>query len=329
MKNEPDITIIIATFNRAAILNDTLQSMSEVNADGINVEFAIVDNNSTDNTKEVILNWAKKLNVRYLHEKRPGQNPARNRALAEIEPGKIIVFTDDDVVPNTNWFKVILQTSEQWPEYSVFGGRIYPIWPSDIDFPKWAQEEAVQSFGFAVHNYKDKQCVYEKQDYPFSPNFWVRRKIFSNKKMFDNKIEWHPKNQIMATETMFFKELVEDGYRIVYCPEAVVGHKIRPEQLTVKSILKRSYSCGRGTAYLRSFCRSDLLQKNPLLWYTMRYGAIAKLGMKLGMGILPAVFEKPQTAMYAMEWLGYNIELLRLAEENKSNIKEDTNICIK
>jgi len=162
MKTEPDITVIIATHNRAAILNETLNSMANIDAEGINAEFVIVDNNSTDNTKEIILNWSKKLNVKYLFEKTPGQNPARNRALSEIESGNIIVFTDDDVVPQTNWFKSILQTTEQWPEYSVFGGKIYPIWPPNIYFPKWAKENAIQSFGFAVHNYNDHQCIYEK-----------------------------------------------------------------------------------------------------------------------------------------------------------------------
>jgi glycosyltransferase involved in cell wall biosynthesis len=317
MKNEPDITVIIATYNRGETLDQTLNSMSKVESDGIETEFAIVDNNSTDNTKEVILKWGERLNLKYLFEKMPGQNPARNRALSEIKPGKIIVFTDDDIVPHTNWFKTILQTSEQWPEYSIFGGKIYPIWPMNTYFPKWAEEDSIQSFGFAVHNYKNHQCVYEKNDYPFSPNFWVRRNIFKNNKMFDNKIEWHPKNRIMATETVFFRDLVQDGYRIVYCPEAVVGHKIQAGQLTVKSILKRSYSCGRGLAHIRSFCKAEMLKEKPLLWYANRMGAIAKMGLKLTGSMIPLAFEKPQSAMYAMQWLGYNVELLRIAEENK------------
>jgi len=134
--------------------------------------------------------------------------------------------------------------------------------------------------------------------------------------MFDTKVEWHPKNRIMATETVFFRDLVEDGYRIVYCPEAIVGHKINTEQLTVKSILKRSYSCGRGLAHIRSFCRAEMLKNSPLLWYAMRYGAITKLGIKFTGTLLPLALERPQEAMYVMQWLGYNMELLNLAKAN-------------
>ncbi|MEN6384985.1 MAG: glycosyltransferase [Phycisphaerales bacterium] len=317
MKDESDITVIIATYNRAETLNETLNSMSKVDSGGIKAEFVIVDNNSTDNTKEVILKWHERLNTKYLFEKIPGQNPARNRALKEIKPGKIIVFTDDDVVPNVNWFKTIMQSTEQWPEYSIFGGRIYPLWPVNTSFPKWAEDDSIQSFGFAVHNYKTHQCVYEKNDYPFSPNFWVKRDVFNNNRMFDNRIEWHPKNRIMATETVFFRDLVNEGYRIVYCPESVVGHKIKPEQLKIGSILERSYSCGRGLAHIRSFCKPDMLKQKPVLWYTMRFGALAKIGIKFTGSLLHLAFEKPQPAMYAMQWLGYNIELLRLAAENK------------
>ncbi|OQA02586.1 MAG: hypothetical protein BWY69_00991 [Planctomycetes bacterium ADurb.Bin401] len=165
-----------------------------------------------------------------------------------------------------------------------------------------------------MHNYRAHQCVYEVNDYPFSPNFWIRRSIFKDFQKFDNRIEWHPKNRIMATETVFFRDLVAKGYRIVYCPEAVVGHKINPEQLTLMNILKRSYSCGRGLAHIRTFCKSDMLKKTPLLWYTMRYAAISKVGLKLTGSILPLAFDDPRKSIEAFQWLGYNMELLNLAK---------------
>ncbi len=314
--NNLDITLIMTTFNRADVLNHTLGRMAKTDRTGIKTEFVIVDNNSKDKTRDVILRWKNILNIKYLWEQKPGQNPARNRALKEAKLGRIVVFTDDDVVPEPDWFTAILQACRLWPEYSIFGGRIYPIWPANTDFPKWADEKWIQSFGFAVQDYSQHECVYEKKDYPFSPNFWVRRKVLENK-LFNEKIEWHPKNRIMATETTFFKDLVEDGYRIVYCPKAVVGHKINPDQLTIKSILKRSYSCGRGLAYIRTFCKSEMLNDSPLLWYAIRYAAITRLGIKLTGAILPLAFEKPQSAIYAMQWLGYNIELLNLANQNK------------
>lgn len=317
MNAEPELTVVMTTYNRASILNETLKSMAQIQRKNLKVDFVIVDNNSTDNTKEIISKWNASLPITYLFESEPGQNPARNKALSEANFGKIIVFTDDDVKPNDNWFSAIVYACEQWPEYSVFGGKIYPIWPAETLLPKWAQENSIQSFGFAVHDYKEHQCVYEINDYPFSPNFWVRRSIFKDFQKFDNKIEWHPKNRIMATETVFFRDLVAKGHRIVYCPEAVVGHKINPEQLTLMNILKRSYSCGRGLAHIRSFCRSDMLKKTPLLWYAMRYAAISKIGLKLTGSFLPLAFDNPRQSIEAFQWLGYNMELLNLAQNFK------------
>lgn len=316
MFNEPDISVVIATHNRADILNDTLNTMSQIDRKGINAEFVIVDNNSTDNTKEIIESFKDKMPVKYLFEPKPGQNCARNRALSDAKLGRIVAFTDDDIEPNINWLHVINHACNQWPDYEIFGGRIYPIWPLDTDIPKWTEIRFIQELGYAAHDYKKIQALYEKEHYPSSGNFWVRRKLLAEGVRFDNSIEWHPKNRIMATETTFFRNLVEQGYRIVHCPEAVVGHKITTEQLSVSNLLKRSYSWGRGIAHIRPFYRPEMLNKNPLLWHTIRYAAITKLGFKLTASMVPLVFDKPQAAMYAMQWLGYNKELLNLAEKN-------------
>ena len=167
---------------------------------------------------------------------------------------------------------------------------------------------------FAVHKYADKQMVYCKSHYPFSGNFWLRRKLIEEGRRFDSTIEWHPKNRICATETAFFKSLTEAGYEIVYCPEVIIGHKITDEQLTVKNLFKRAYSCGRGIAHIRTFCGNEILTKNPTLWYLIRYAAISKSCLKFANAILPLAFDKPEAAMYAMQWLGFNMELINMAK---------------
>ena len=52
MSQYSDISVVIATHNRAEILRQTLESMAKLNRDNLSVEFVIVDNNSTDRTKE-------------------------------------------------------------------------------------------------------------------------------------------------------------------------------------------------------------------------------------------------------------------------------------
>ena len=91
-KNNLDISVLIATYNRAEILRQTLQSMTKLNRDGLSVEFVVVDNNSTDHTKEVIKSFTDRLPIRYLFEPRPGKNCALNKALNEVSFGEISVI---------------------------------------------------------------------------------------------------------------------------------------------------------------------------------------------------------------------------------------------
>jgi len=314
MNDEPDISVIIATFNRAEILRQTLESMAHLDRDGLSAEFIVVDNNSSDDTKMVIKSFTKRLPIHYLFEPRTGQNCARNRALEDVELGRLVVFTDDDVEPRKDWLKTILSISERWPEYSVFGGKIYVMWPC-VKIPKWAHSPNIKSLCFAEHNHAKSECVYAPTQSPFSGNFWVRREVFANNRQFSERIGPRLGGYIMGSETSFLKELSEDGYRIVYSPEAVIGHRIQPEDVSLSNILKRAYRFGRGRARMRPLCRRVLLEKHPMLWRLTRAGAILRLTFPLITSLVALILEKPEKAIQTMSCIGYNIESLNIAKK--------------
>ncbi len=318
MTNEPDISIIIATHNRADILRETLKNICLVDRSGINADFIIVDNNSNDRTCQVVAEFSDHLPLRNLFEAKQGQNPARNRALQQPNLGRIIAFTDDDISPRTDWLKAIVTATEKWPQYDVFGGKIYIIWPN-AHIPKWAHNREIKSFAFAEHDYSDTPCSYQPilSKYPFSGNFWVRKHLFDNGRKFDEKIAWEPKNQILATETILLKQLSQQGHKFLHYPDAVVGHRISPGQLSLKYLVKRAYSAGRGTAHTEPMCRQKLLNKYPLAWSVLRIGAIARLSVDLAASMVPLTFKKPEKAMEAMRWIGYNVESLNIANNYK------------
>jgi len=64
------VTVLIATYNRAEILRETLEAMCRVERDKLAIEFVVIDNNSTDHTKEVVESFAERLPIRYLFEPR-------------------------------------------------------------------------------------------------------------------------------------------------------------------------------------------------------------------------------------------------------------------
>lgn len=317
MGGDLDISIVIATHNRASILSETLRHMTGLDCSGIDVEFVIVDNNSTDRTKEVVLEFSNRLPIRYLFEPRAGQNCARNRALAEARLGKIVAFTDDDVVPDKGWLKAIVSVSERWSGYDVFGGEIYIIWPPG-QIPKWAEIPCVRGLNFAEHDYAESECEYAWGDYPFSGNFWVRRGVLAGGRKFDEAVAWQPRNRILATEAMFFQRLLRDGYVFLYSPKAVVGHRIMLEQLSLIYLLKRAYSGGRGVAHMQPLYRLRLLEEHPVLWRLIRMGAIGRLAFSMGVSLILLALQRPEKAMYAMRWIGYNVESLNIVNSRRA-----------
>ena len=307
-----DISVLIATYNRAEILRQTLESMTHLDRDGLSVEFVVIDNNSSDNTEEVIKSFSDRLSIRYLFEPQPGKNCALNKALDEVGLGRLVVFTDDDVEPQKDWLQSIISTSKCWTQYSVFGGKQYPIFPP-CHVPKWACHESSSILLFAKHDYGDKEFVYPTKVFPFGANFWVRREVFACGLCFNENIGPRPKNRIMGSETSFLKLLAQKGYGMVYSPRAVVGHRIQSKQISIVNLLMRAYRSGRGAACIGTLCRKDLFDKHPILWYMIRIGVIFRMVFRFAVSLVPLAFQRPGRTLGAMGLIGYNVESFIIA----------------
>src|SRR5258708_38656458 len=100
------VSIIICTKNRAQSLRETLAALGSVHVpEEWASELIVVDNGSTDNTNTVVRDAGiSNMEVRYLHEPRRGKGYAYNSGIAAAT-GEILLFTDDDVQPPTNWIE--------------------------------------------------------------------------------------------------------------------------------------------------------------------------------------------------------------------------------
>src|SRR3972149_934775 len=150
----PDITVIIATYNRAQDLERTLEGMAINENKGLSVEFVVVDNGSTDQTKLVVDSFSLRIPIHYIFEARSGKNRALNTALENCDLGKIVVFSDDDVDVPPDWLSSISQVCNRWSTPSVFGGRINVVFPVE-KLPKWTSDAYLYSLAFAHHNISD------------------------------------------------------------------------------------------------------------------------------------------------------------------------------
>jgi glycosyltransferase involved in cell wall biosynthesis len=109
------ISVIIPAFNEEKFLGNCLLSLKEQNFKDF--EIIVVDNNSTDKTREI----AKKFGVILVSEKNQGVAFARNRG-AKIAKGEILAFTDADTILPKNWLSRIKEEFERDKELIAFGG---------------------------------------------------------------------------------------------------------------------------------------------------------------------------------------------------------------
>jgi len=115
----PLVSIIIPTYNRANLIGDTLDSVLAQTYQ--NWECIVVDDGSTDNTKEVIENYTKK-DARFQYHKRPnnlpkGANACRNYGF-EISKGEYINWFDDDDIMLKNFLEVKISYFENGMDFN-------------------------------------------------------------------------------------------------------------------------------------------------------------------------------------------------------------------
>ncbi len=311
----PDITVIIATYNRAQELARTLEGIAKTEKSGLSVEFVVVDNGSSDQTKLVVQSFQDRIPIRYILESRNGKNRALNTALESCNLGEIVVFTDDDVDVPPEWLISIYQVCKRWLNHSVFGGRINVVFPNQ-KIPKWGTDPYISSLAFGYHNYSNQECIYRDSATPFGGNLWVRREIVGNGRRFDERVGPRRKNRIGGSEISFLHALLKDGCEIVYSPLVFVGHRIQPEVLRFSIICFRAYRWGRARPYIYGLPQEALLKSHPGAWHLNRCWALIRSTLKVAFVILFSFGGKRIiSCVPSIENIGYNIEAIRLVKK--------------
>src|SRR6266481_5430132 len=123
----PFVSVIIPTFNRAQSLEETLRSLINQNYEANSYEIIVVDNNSSDHTKDLVACWKNKSAVPllYLFEGRQGVHYARNTAFRYAK-GEILYYTDDDMTADKELIKEIVKPFAYDPKIAVSTGPVLP-----------------------------------------------------------------------------------------------------------------------------------------------------------------------------------------------------------
>ena len=119
-----DVSVVIPTWNNAERLGITLDAIAACRIpDGMRWEVILVANACTDRTRDAAAPFAARLPLIYLEEPRQGSSNARNRGVAEAR-GALILFTDDDVRPCSNWVALYWSVYQATGNHHYFGGPL-------------------------------------------------------------------------------------------------------------------------------------------------------------------------------------------------------------
>lgn len=123
------ISIIIQTYNRATLLDETLQTLVNQSYPKTDYEILVVDNCSTDHTKQIVEKYAECTDnhVSYLYEPRHGSHFARNGAV-KCAKGDILYFTDDDILAEKDMLEQIVQPFVNDPQVVSATGAVRAKW---------------------------------------------------------------------------------------------------------------------------------------------------------------------------------------------------------
>jgi glycosyltransferase involved in cell wall biosynthesis len=263
-----DCTVIICTHNRAEILAQTLRAVAQQEYHDGKLEILVVDNCSVDHTRQVTEKVMAEngRSIRYLYEPNLGLSHARNCGLRYAQ-GEIAVFLDDDAMPlQTTWIWNLVKAYHD-PQVGAAGGDVDLIWPPG-GRPIWMHDFLLPNLGKTMFHYTEQTELHYPL-YPFGCNISYRKTSIEQLNGFSVRLGRVGAGQILGEETELCLRLEKQGEKIVYVPEAVVGHIVSPEKLTQAWFKRRAF--GRG---LTEACISRLHASKPrLLFEVLRKAA--------------------------------------------------------
>ena len=198
----------------------------------------VVDNGSADNTAEVIRDAKHpRMEIRLVHESRPGKSRALNSALAEAR-ADVLLFTDDDVEPAADWIEMMARPLLD-RRCEAVAGRIL------------LGEELRRPWLTSMHELWLAVETDPKGESPIliGASMGLHRSVFDRISLFDENLG--PGASGFGEETLLWWQMKEAGLRILPVADTFVIHHPESSRLQRASWLAAAVRFGRTGAYFK------------------------------------------------------------------------------
>lgn len=227
--NVPKVSVLIAAWNRKDDLLQTIQSVYD--QDYRDFEIIVVDNGSTDDTCDAIPASFPDVRLIRLEENR-GATGGRNAGIPAAR-GEIIFCLDSDASPARGTLKTVAAKFDADPALGVVNSKVLNAFTREFDRSTgWAYSEKQKQKSdeeFFTHNFSETGCA-------------IRKTVFEKAGFFWDRLFFGREGEDLALRVL------DAGYKILYCPSAVVLHRVSPQKRVASA--ERRYFDFRNSLYI-------------------------------------------------------------------------------
>lgn len=271
----PQISVIVATRNRAGYLRKAIVSLIRQSLDSKEYEIIVVDNGSQDETKLVIEEFSSADNLHYIFEPVMGLSRARNTGWRNAQ-GEYIVFMDDDAIADRECLKGYFEFFHEFGHnIGLVGGKVELIWESPR--PVWLPSESLGIF--SAYHYGNEPIALNKDQWLSACNLAIPKKILSVVNGFREDLG-RTGNLLLAGGEIYLRYQIDElGLKVFYHPNIIVHHHVSSNKLTKKWFRNAAFSQGQSEARMLKPLNKSLpfgkrikLSLSKTFWMVPRFG---------------------------------------------------------
>jgi len=238
MQNKFIISVIVCTYNRSDLLSLCLESLARQTLDKNLYEVIVVNNNSNDNTEEIIRNFTDKYsNFSSIVETKQGLSHSRNCGWKNSN-GNYIAYIDDDAIAFENWLEGIFDFVVINPDIKVFGGPYEGY--SNKKLPWWLP----RTYGSMTLGDFSKIIEFGIE-WISGSNMIYHRTILEKFGGFENSVGMSGNKISYGEETNLQQKIITTNIPIWYSPDIKVKHLIAEKKLRFSWVFISGYKAGK------------------------------------------------------------------------------------
>lgn len=292
----PRLSVVVCTYNGAKTIKKCLDSLVQQTTNKQLIEIIIVDNASTDNSKEII-NWYchDNNNVNYYFENRVGLSSARNTGFLKSK-GSLIAYIDDDAYAEPDWCEKIISNFEKYTPQAV-GGNVYPYYEKPKPF--WFND----SLESIILGMKPTFLNGIRQKSGFcGSNMCFTREILTKYNGFNEEFGMKGEDVGLGEDLELFFRMSQNNEKLYFDPTMIVYHFVPKHKYDISYRIHRAKSNGVVISKLHKLSGGSPIQYSFIrfIYYLFNIPILFVKNLKIASIVLP--IEKSITHFYSLRF---------------------------